>query len=132
MQESTIDRSCGPSGCEVSWLSSQRLEIDDEPSAFAKLATDAGWGDGGDLSRGYPGTMHWRNSQTIVNSAYLDAWFWTSSSPTLEKQAHAAITGALAGNLKPVLAEERLRKLFRAVEQSHNAVVITDVEGRIE
>ena len=46
MRDSTIDRSCGPSGCEVSWLSSQRLEIDDDPAAFAKLATDAGWGDG--------------------------------------------------------------------------------------
>ena len=81
----------------------------------------AGWGDGGDLSRGYPGTMHWRNSQTVVNSAFLDAWFWTSSAPTLEKQAHAAVTGALAGNLKPVLAEERLKqipeyvRLFKAV-----------------
>lgn len=80
-----------------------------------------GWGDGGDLSRGYPGTVHWRNSQTIVNSAYLDAWFWTSSAATLEKQAHSAITGALAGNLKPVLAEERLKQvpvyvdLFRRV-----------------
>ena len=81
----------------------------------------AGWGDGGDLSRGYPGTVHWRNSQTVVNSAFLDAWFWTSSAATLEKQAHAAITGALAGNLKPVLAEERLKqipeyvRLFKAV-----------------
>ena len=70
-----------------------------------------GWGDGGDLSRGYPGTVHWRNSQTVVNSAYLDAWFWTSSAATLEKQAHSAITGALAGNLKPVLAEERLKQI---------------------
>lgn len=70
-----------------------------------------GWGDGGDLSRGYPGTVHWRNSQTVINSAYLDAWFWTSSSDSLESQAHAAITGALAGNLKPVLAEERLKQV---------------------
>jgi len=75
-----------------------------------------GWGDAGDLSRGYPGTVHWRNSQTVVNSAYLDAWFWTSSSPTLEKQAHSAITGALAGNLKPVLAEERLKQIPEYVE----------------
>ena len=75
-----------------------------------------GWGDGNDLSRGYPGTVHWRNSQTVVNSAYLDAWFWTSSAPTLEKQAHSAITGALAGNLKPVLAEERLKQIPRYVE----------------
>ena len=76
-----------------------------------------GWGDGGDLSRGYPGTVHWRNSQTVMNSAYLTkGWFWTSSAPTLEKQAHGAITGALAGNLKPVLAEERLKQIPRYVE----------------
>ena len=46
LQESTFDRSCGPSGCEIGWLASQRLEVDDDPTAFAKLATDAGWGDG--------------------------------------------------------------------------------------
>lgn len=46
MPGSTIDRSCGPSGCEIDWLSSRRLEVDDDPAAFAKLATDAGWGDG--------------------------------------------------------------------------------------
>ena len=46
LQESTFDRSCGPSGCEIDWLSSQRLEVEDDPAVFAKLATDAGWGDG--------------------------------------------------------------------------------------
>jgi len=75
-----------------------------------------GWGDGGELSRGYPGTAHWRNSQTVMNSAYLDAWFWTSSSPTLEKQANSAISGALAGNLKPILAEERMKQTPRYIE----------------
>ena len=75
-----------------------------------------GWGDGNDLSRGYPGTVHWRNSQTVINSAYLDAWFWTSSAATLEKQANGAMTGALAGNLKPVLAEERVKQVPRYVE----------------
>lgn len=81
-----------------------------------------GWGDAAELSRGYPGTMHWRNSQTIVNSGYLtEGWFWTSSASTLEKQAHSAIAGALAGNLKKVLAEERMKQipeyvsLFRSV-----------------
>ena len=46
MAEPTIDRSCGPSGCEVDWLSSPRLEVEDDVVAFTKLATDAGWGDG--------------------------------------------------------------------------------------
>jgi hypothetical protein len=46
LPESIIDRSCGPSGCQVDWLSSPRLEVEADPAAFTKLATDAGWGDG--------------------------------------------------------------------------------------
>jgi hypothetical protein len=37
---------CGPDGCTIDWLASARLEVDDDPVAFTKLATDAGWGDG--------------------------------------------------------------------------------------
>src|SRR5215471_7559148 len=37
---------CGPEGCELDWLTSARLEVDDDAVAFQKLATDAGWGDG--------------------------------------------------------------------------------------
>ena len=46
MPDKTFDRSCGPSGCEIDWLASARLEVDEDPIAFAKFATDAGWGDG--------------------------------------------------------------------------------------
>ena len=47
LPDSTGDRSCGPSGCEVTWLTSERLDVaDDDVVAFTKLATDAGWGDG--------------------------------------------------------------------------------------
>jgi hypothetical protein len=46
LPDSTIDRSCGPSGCELDWLTSERIEVDDDVVAFTKLATDAGWGDG--------------------------------------------------------------------------------------
>ena len=37
---------CGPEGCTIEWLASARLEVDDDPVEFTKLATDAGWGDG--------------------------------------------------------------------------------------
>ena len=37
---------CGPDGCTIDWLASERIEIDDDPVEFQKLATDAGWGDG--------------------------------------------------------------------------------------
>ena len=47
MPEITGYRSCGPSGCEVTWLTSARLDVaDDDVVAFTKLATDVGWGDG--------------------------------------------------------------------------------------
>ena len=37
---------CGPEGCTLDWLVSERHEMDDDPVEFLKLATDAGWGDG--------------------------------------------------------------------------------------
>jgi hypothetical protein len=46
LAESTIDRSCGPSGCQIDWLTSPRLEVDGDVVAFTRFATDAGWGDG--------------------------------------------------------------------------------------
>ena len=46
MPASTFDRSCGPSGCTVEWLTSPRIEVEDDVVAFTKIATDAGWGDG--------------------------------------------------------------------------------------
>lgn len=42
----TVDRSCGPDGCQLDWLASERIDVDDDIAAFTKLATDAGWGDG--------------------------------------------------------------------------------------
>jgi cytochrome c peroxidase len=70
-----------------------------------------GWGDGGALSRGYPGTEHWRNSQTILNSAYYAKLFWAGEVTSLESQASAAATGNVAGNGDPIMMEERLRQV---------------------
>ena len=75
-----------------------------------------GWGDDRDLSTGYPGTRHWRNSQTIVNSAYLQKLFWGGESTSLEAQAKSAITGNLAGNGDPIMLEERMAQVPRYVE----------------
>ena len=70
---------------------------------------DKGWGDAGEISRGYPGTQHWRNSQTIVNSAYYNKLFWEGNVTSLESQAPAAAEGNVAGNGDPSLMEMRLR-----------------------
>lgn len=75
-----------------------------------------GWQDGADICRGYPGTAHWRNCQTIVNSAYLDKLFWAGSARSLEMQAPSAARGAVAGNGERDLMEERLRQIPRYIE----------------
>lgn len=70
-----------------------------------------GWGDGGQLSRGYPGTKHWRNSQTILNSAYYNKLFLDGSVTSLEAQAASAAEGSVAGNGDTAMMEMRLRFL---------------------
>lgn len=68
-----------------------------------------GWGDGGAISRGYPGTKHWRNSQTVLNAAYYNKLFWEGNQTSLESQAPAAAEGAVAGNGDRSVMEMRLR-----------------------
>lgn len=87
----------------------------------AKLSGDAGiacvdchdpkqgWGFNDPISRGYPGTVHWRNSQTAVNSGYFNKIFWEGNTLSLEMQAPVAATGAVAGNGSPDMMESRLR-----------------------
>ncbi|MCK5522778.1 MAG: hypothetical protein KAI83_06545 [Thiomargarita sp.] len=82
---------------------------------------DQGWAWSDNFSRGYPGTVHWRNSQTIVNSAYYGKFFWAGAARSLEAQAPAAAKGGVAGNGENDIMEARLalipeyRKRFREV-----------------
>ncbi|WP_299483721.1 cytochrome c peroxidase [uncultured Roseibium sp.] len=69
---------------------------------------DAGWDFPDKISLGYPGTVHWRNSQTIINSAYYGNLFWAGSSKSLEAQAKSAASGAVAGNGEADMMEARL------------------------
>ncbi len=77
---------------------------------------ELGWGTGSPISFGYPGTQHWRNSQTVLNSAYYSKLFWEGNEPSLEAQAEAAATGAVAGNGDPAMMEMRLRAVPEYVE----------------
>ncbi len=82
---------------------------------------EAGWAVQDKISFGYPGTTHWRNSQTIVNAAYYTQLFWAGSSKSLEGQARSAARGGVAGNGEDDLMEARLafvpeyRERFRDV-----------------
>ena len=70
--------------------------------------SDAGWAVQDRISFGYPGTTHWRNSQTIVNSAYYSKLFWAGASKSLEGQARSAARGGVAGNGEDDMMEARL------------------------
>jgi cytochrome c peroxidase len=67
-----------------------------------------GWGFSNDISRGYPGAIHWRNSQSIINSAYLGKLFWAGAAKSLEAQAPGAAKGAVSGNGEADMMEARL------------------------
>ena len=82
---------------------------------------EAGWSVPAPVSIGYPGSTHWRNSQTIINSAYYGKLFWAGASKSLEAQARSAARGAVAGNGEDDMMETRLafvpeyRERFRSV-----------------
>lgn len=88
-----------------------RLSGDGSTSCASCHDPEQGWGDGNAVSRGYPGTLHWRNSQTVLNAVFLEKFFWAGEALTLEAQAKSAFTGNLAANLDPTMAEERLRQM---------------------
>lgn len=76
-----------------------------------------GWGDAGEVSRGYPATRNWRNAPTVVNAAYLDRFFWTGGAETMEEQANAALTGPIEGHGNPKLVEARFAQIPEYVER---------------
>ena len=98
-----------------------RLSGDAAISCVSCHDPGAGWAFPNPLSLGYPGTVHWRNSQTIVNAAYYGKLFWAGASKSLEGQARSAARGAVGGNGESDMMEARLafipeyRKRFREV-----------------
>jgi cytochrome c peroxidase len=73
------------------------------------------------ISMGGTGTSHWRNASTLYNVAYFEKFNWDGARSSIEDQNDGAWSGAVAGNVDPDLAEERLaqvpeyRTKFKAV-----------------
>ena len=64
------------------------------------------------MARGYPGTKHWRNSQTVVNMGFVTSGFhWDAGLASLSDQVHDAMGAGFVANIDTVLAEERLRQI---------------------
>ncbi|MCP4908502.1 MAG: cytochrome-c peroxidase [bacterium] len=75
----------------------------------------AGWALNSAISRSYPGQSHWRNSQSVVNAAYMSKLFWDGHTASLETQAPSAAKG-LAGNGKHDMMSARLTVIPEYVE----------------
>lgn len=94
-----------------------RLSGDGKTPCVACHDPALGWGEDRAISRSDDGSRHWRNSQTVLNSGYLDRLFWDGSAASLEAQARDAAEGAVAGNGDPALMEMRLRLVPEYVER---------------
>jgi cytochrome c peroxidase len=85
-----------------------RLGGDASVSCSSCHDPEQGWAWAEDFSRGYPGTVHWRNSQSIINSQYMGRQFWAGAAASGEKQAPSAAKGGVAGNGENDIMEARL------------------------
>jgi len=82
---------------------------------------DQGWSWAEDISRGYPGTVHWRSNQTIINAAYYSKLFWAGSAKSLEQQAKSASKGGVAGNGETDIMEARMALIPKYVALNKKA-----------
>lgn len=112
---STISRpAVDPAVAELGYMLffDPRLSGDSSTSCSECHDPTAGWTDGSDLARGYPGTKHWRNSQTIVNTGLIEGGLhWDSGLSSLYDQVHDAMGASFVANIDMTMAEERLRQI---------------------
>ena len=88
-----------------------RLSGDGSTPCAACHRPEYAWSQPDDLSFGYPGTLHFRSGQTIVNNVFLNKYFWDGRSLSLEAQVGAAGFGQESNNVSPQMAEARVRQV---------------------
>jgi len=88
-----------------------RMSADGSLSCNSCHPADQGFAAPAPISFGPPGTSHWRNVMTIINTAYYTSFNWDGGKKRIEQQNAGAWGGAVAGNLDKALAEERLAQI---------------------
>jgi cytochrome c peroxidase len=89
----------------------RRLSGDGTMSCAVCHNPEQAYGDGRPLSGAYPTNKHWRNSQSLLNLAYLQSFFWDGRSDSLESQAQEPIHSAFEMNLNLDYLVEKLREI---------------------
>lgn len=100
-----VGRDCGPVGCQVDWLTSDRLETEEDVEAFTRFSLGQGWGDGLPL---IPPTESRVRGFLAENDRYPDeviARMPDGSECTVEKVViNAVMAGAPMGSLELIIA----------------------------
>ncbi|MCW1403993.1 hypothetical protein OKA06_17400 [Novosphingobium sp. MW5] len=100
-----VSRDCGPAGCSVDWLTSDRIEVEDDICAFTDFSLAQGWGDGLPL---VPPTESRVRSFLAENDRYPDeliARMPDGSDCTIEKIViNAVMAGAPPASLELIVA----------------------------
>lgn len=100
-----VSRDCGPAGCSVDWLTSDRIEVEDDICAFTDFSLAQGWGDGLPI---VPPTESRVRSFLAENDRYPDeliARMPDGSDCTIEKIViNAVMAGAPPASLELIVA----------------------------
>lgn len=100
-----VSRDCGPAGCSLDWLTSDRIEVEDDICAFTDFSLAQGWGDGLPL---IPPTESRVRSFLSENDRYPDelvARMPDGSDCTIEKIViNAVMAGAPPASLELIVA----------------------------
>lgn len=69
----------------------RRLSGDGTMSCAVCHIPDQAFSDGRDISGAYPTNKHWRNTPSLLNTAYLQVFFWDGRSDSLTTQARGPL-----------------------------------------
>ncbi len=101
-----VSRDCGPEGCEIDWLASERVEAELDPEDFLRFSIEQGWGDGLPL---IPPTEGRVRAFLAANDRYPDEIIGllppSNAECTVEKiVVNAVMAGAAAQSLELIIA----------------------------
>ncbi len=89
----------------------RRLSGDGTVSCAVCHIPDEAFADGQKISAAYPTNKHWRHTNSLLNVAYLQVFFWDGRSRSLEAQALGPIHSSFEMNLNPNFLVAKLREI---------------------
>ncbi|MCX8027873.1 MAG: hypothetical protein N3A62_08495 [Thermodesulfovibrionales bacterium] len=89
----------------------RRLSGDGTMSCATCHIPDMAFADGQEISLSYPTTKNWRNTPTVINSAFHKRLFWDGRAKSLEEQALFPVMSSFEMNLNLDYMEERIRQV---------------------